>query len=199
MDLIVISSPTVVDDESTIINNLFQAGLKYFHVRKRDNDINMVRQLLNRIAPQFHARISLHQFHQIANEYGIQRLHYTGQARMLSNAQKWQVQAKEGFTLSTSVHDITALHTLAHFDYAFYGPVFNSISKPGYQSTLPANFKLDRSNIKTKVIALGGVDGSNLTKVRAMGFDGAAILGTIWNDPDKAISHFTELKESLPV
>lgn len=199
MELIVISNPTAVDDESTIINNLFQAGLKYFHVRKRDSDINMVRQLLNGIAPQFHARISLHQFHEIANEFGIQRLHYTEQARMRSNAQKWQMQAKEGFTLSTSVHDITTLHTLAHFDYAFYGPVFNSISKPGYKSTLPADFKLDRSNIKTKVIALGGVDGSNLTKVRAMGFDGAAILGTIWNDPDKAISHFNKLKESLTV
>jgi len=32
-----------------------------------------------------------------------------------------------------------------------------------------------------------------------MNFDGAAILGAIWNEPDKAITNFKQLKENLPV
>jgi thiamine-phosphate pyrophosphorylase len=32
------------------------------------------------------------------------------------------------------------------------------------------------------VIALGGITASNLSKVKDAGFDGAAVLGYVWND-----------------
>lgn len=195
MELVVISLPDVVDNESIIINNLFQVGLKYFHIRKPESDIQSVRELIDGIAPQFYNRISLHQFHEIATDYGIKRLHYTERDREESNDEKWALQKAGGYTLSTSVHDITQLPLIPDFEYVFYGPVFNSISKPGYKSTLPVDFKLDKSNIKPKVFALGGVNGFNLIKIGAMGFDGAAILGTIWADPALAISNFRALNE----
>jgi len=43
---------------------------------------------------------------------------------------------------------------------------------------------------------LGGVDESGIKKLKAMNFDGAAVLGAIWNEPDKAIIHFKLLKET---
>ncbi|MDF2430647.1 MAG: thiamine-phosphate pyrophosphorylase [Mucilaginibacter sp.] len=194
-----ISNPAAVADESIIINNLFQAGLKYFHIRKPESDVQTVRGLINGIAPQFYDRIALHQFHEMASDFGIKRLHYTERARKASNTKKRQNQLADGFTLSTSIHDVTTLPALEHVDYVFYGPVFNSISKPGYQSKLSADFKLDKTNIKPKVIALGGIDVSNLTMVKLMGFDGAAVLGTFWSEPDKAVAIFNQLKENLPV
>jgi thiamine-phosphate pyrophosphorylase len=112
---------------------------------------------------------------------------------------KWQLQVEKGFILSTSIHDITQLPELKHFDYAFYGPVFDSISKPGYQSKLSADFKLDKTDIKPKVIALGGIQIANLTMNKPMGFDGAAVLGIVWNEPNKAVKHYNQLKETLPV
>ena len=197
MELMVISNPVEVADESIIINNLFQAGLKYFHIRKPESDIQTIRKLLNGIAPCFYERIALHQFHEMAVDFGINRLHYKEPERIRSNPQQWQLYVEKGFILSTSIHDIVGLTPLKHFDYVFFGPVFNSISKPGYQSKLMAGFKLDRHNIKPKVIALGGVEVSNLIKVKAMNFDGAAVLGALWNEPDKAIETFTQLKEKL--
>ncbi|MEB0261980.1 MULTISPECIES: thiamine phosphate synthase [unclassified Mucilaginibacter] len=198
MELIVISNPTPLIDEPILINNLFMAGLKCFHLRKPESDIRSVKDLLNGIAPRFYERIALHQYHEIAAEYGIKRLHYTEMMREASNSEKWRSQLDDGFRLSTSIHDVSLLHDLMNFDYVFYGPVFDSISKPGYQSTLDADFKLDKANIKPKVIALGGVEISNLTKLKMMGFDGAAVLGTLWNEPNKAVECFIQLKENLP-
>ncbi|WP_183574375.1 thiamine phosphate synthase [Mucilaginibacter sp. X5P1] len=197
MELIVISNPRPVADESIIVNNLFQSGLKYFHIRKPKSDIQTVRELINGIAPRYYDRISLHQFHEIAQEYGIKRLHYTESARVGSNQQQLQSKVDDGFILSTSIHDISILQALTCFDYVFYGPVFNSISKPAYQSKLPADFKLDKINIKTRVMALGGVEACNLTRIKNMGFDGAAVLGILWIEPHKAQERFHQLKESM--
>lgn len=199
MELIVISSPVAVADESIIIHDLFQAGLKCLHIRKPDNDIRTLRELIRRIEPRFYNRISLHQFHGIANEFEIKRLHYTEKARNESNAEQWQLQIDQGYKLSSSIHQLDILPALKHFDYVFYGPVFDSLSKPAYQTKLPSGFKLTKSNDKLKIIALGGVEASNLIKIKAMNFDGAAVLGTLWNEPLKAINRFKQLKENLPV
>lgn len=199
MDLIVISSPDIITGESNIVNNLFLSGLKCFHIRKPGADIKAIIELMNGIAPQFYDRIALHQFHEIAADFGIKRLHYTEQARKESNEQQWQMQIDMGYKLSTSIHDITMLPRLKHFDYTFYGPVFNSISKPGYQSKLPEDFYIDRAHVNPKVIALGGVALSNLIRIKTMGFDGAAVLGTIWNEPAKATERFNELKDNLNI
>ena len=199
MELIVVSNPDAVADETFIINDLFQSGLKYFHIRKPESDIHTVTKLLKGIAPRFYDRIALHQFHEMATDFGIKRLHYTEPARNASDSTKWQNQLDKGFTLSTSIHDIAVLPALKHFDYVFYGPVFDSISKPGYKSKLFADFKLDKNGIIPKVIALGGIRVSNLKLLGAMGFDGAAVLGTLWNEPGKAAMHYNQLKENLPV
>lgn len=198
MELIVISNPAPVADESMLINNLFMAGLQYFHIRKPESDVKTVRKLINCIAPRFYDRIALHQFYEIAADYGIKRLHYTEKARETSGTAQWQSRLYDGFTLSTSIHDLSILPDLALFDYVFFGPVFNSISKPGYQSKLTADFKLEKNNPKPQVIALGGVELSNLTRLNTMGFDGAAVLGKLWNEPNKAVECFIQLKENLP-
>ena len=102
MELIVISNPQPVADESIIINKLFQEGLRCFHVRKPESDYPTVKQLLNEIAPRFYDRIALHQFHEMASDFGIKRLHYTTQAYNISHRAKWQSQLDIGFILTTS-------------------------------------------------------------------------------------------------
>ena len=56
------------------------------------------------------------------------------------------------------------------------------------------DFKLPVKS-KIKIIALGGVSASGIPDVKNYDFDGIAVLGTIWNEPEKAISNFKKLKE----
>jgi thiamine-phosphate pyrophosphorylase len=89
------------------------------------------------------------------------------------------------------------LPSLTVFDYAFFGPVFDSLSKPGHQSCVGADFRLNKQSAQPKVIALGGVEAQYLQQVKTMGFDGAAVLGTIWNQPQKALPTFEQLQSSI--
>ena len=69
------------------------------------------------------------------------------------------------------------------FDYAFFGPVFESISKPNYVSNLDFKKELEqRKNNKTALIALGGITSENIKTALTFGFDDVALLGSIWNN-----------------
>lgn len=85
--------------------------------------------------------------------------------------------------LSTSVH--TPESPGPAWQYLLLGPVFDSISKKGYSgkahlfNTIPPN-----------CIAIGGIDASNIMRVKAMGFHGAALLGAIWQNPALAVKNY---------
>ncbi|WP_069660219.1 thiamine phosphate synthase [Arcticibacter eurypsychrophilus] len=192
MKMIVISNPTDLTAEWKTINTLFELGLKYFHLRKPDSDINSVRGFLKRLNPKYYPYIALHQYHELAAEFGIKRLHFSEQARRETNTAKVDMYQEKGYRLSTSIHDLSIIKSLTHFDYAFYGPVFNSLSKPGYQGVLAENFKLELPD-RIKIIALGGITPANIHAIREMNFDGAAFIGTIWNEPEHAIENFNSL------
>jgi thiamine-phosphate pyrophosphorylase len=198
MQLIVISNPEAIPHEARLINQLFENGLTRFHLRKPGYDAEQIAGLLWQIHEQYYHCIALHQHHDVAQDFGIKRLHYTEQHRVNTDPEKLTMLNDQGYILSTSVHEIAALQTLTRFDNAFLGPVFNSISKPGYQAKFPDSFSLNKLGIQLNIIALGGIELSNLSKVKAMDFDGAAVLGTIWNNPDLAISNFKNLKQGLP-
>jgi thiamine-phosphate pyrophosphorylase len=198
MQLIVISHPDNVANEARLINQLFENGLTRFHLRKPGYDEEQIVRLLEQIDERYHHYIALHQHHDMAQDFGIERLHYTEQHRANTGADKLALLIDQGYILSTSVHDLETLQTLIRFDNAFLGPIFNSISKPGYQAKWPDSFSLNKQDIQLNIIALGGIELSNLRKVKAMNFDGAAVLGIIWNNPDLAISNFKNLKQGLP-
>ncbi|MNL58746.1 Regulatory protein TenI [compost metagenome] len=98
-----------------------------------------------------------------------------------------------GYTLSTSVHQLHDLEKLNSFDYTFYGPVFNSISKLGYTGLSKVNLILPDQNRKIKIIGLGGITHQNIREIKKLGFDGTAVLGTIWNSKTTAINNFKSL------
>lgn len=75
------------------------------------------------------------------------------------------------------------------WDFLLLGPVFDSISKAGYKGR---HF----SNIPRNAIAIGGITPSNLEKLQQMGFYGAAMLGAIWQKPERAVEVFIKAKTS---
>ena len=193
----VISYPTAVDKEAIIINALFDEGLEVLHVRKPGADINELRALIEKIQSTYHHQIALHQYHEIANEYGIKRLHFT-ETKRNEMSEKALIQFKaDKNTLSTSIHQVEAYNTLsACFEYAFFGPVFNSISKQGYTSSLKNDFVFPVKNNRPEVIAIGGIDATNIQQAMNMQFNGAAILGAIWQKPGESIQQFKAVQKA---
>jgi thiamine-phosphate pyrophosphorylase len=198
--LAVISHPAMLPGEAAIIRHLFEGGLECFHLRKPDADEQAVRELLEAIPAAYHSRIALHAFHQLANEYKINRLHFTEQHRVSlpkKGDASLEMLKEQGRILSTSLHDLATLQQLpAVFSYAFFSPVFDSISKQQYKGVTGDGFYLNDEQKPVKVIALGGIDAGNIQTVADMNFDGAAILGTIWNEPAKAVERWVAFQKA---
>ena len=198
MKLLAISDPEFIPDEAEIINSLFREGLVCLHLRKPASTQSEMKELLSKIGTNFIDRIAIHQHHHLADQFGITRLHFTEKDRKLASEKSLEYLKSEGYLLSTSIHDRNEMSSLSTlFSYTFFGPVFDSISKSGYKSALPAEFFLGEEIKIIPVIALGGIDITNLEKVEAMNFDGAAVLGALWKNPPSASAEFKKLKDQV--
>ena len=195
--LVVISYPTTVADEANSINALFDEGLEILHLRKPGVAVDDLCALIEKINPQYHHQIALHQNHEIADGFGINRLHYTVAGRNELSEEKLMQLKWTNTILSTSIHQLEEYQNLAPwFDYTFYGPVFNSISKQGYSSTIPDDFIFPVRLNHPNVIAIGGIDPTNIQKALDMQFYGVAALGTIWQKPGESIQQFKALQKA---
>ena len=187
MKLIVITSPENVENEHEILIRLFESGLETLHVRKPGFSLIEFKLWISKIPANFHARLMLHSHHQLAETYVIKGLHFPEIMRKMAVK-----NALSNLVYSTSFHALTELQNPdPFFDYAFLSPVFDSISKQGYLAAFSEKeLKNTLSTAKLPVYALGGVTVENLEKVSEMGFNGAAVLGSIWQseDPVKAFS-----------
>lgn len=195
--LIIISHPYPLANEAYHINALFDEGLEIFHLRKPDMMIDRLRQLLDNIKPVYHHQIALHQHHKIINEYGITRLHFTEIKRKEMSEENLLQLKKRNNILSTSIHHTEDYLKLSScFTYTFFGPVFNSISKEGYVSTLTDEFKFPVEDNHPKVIALGGISEANVRQALKMKFNGVAVLGAIWQKLDESIQKFKAIQQA---
>ncbi|GAB3023106.1 thiamine phosphate synthase [Spirosoma pulveris] len=98
----------------------------------------------------------------------------------------------DGFPFSTSIHALCEWPKLAgQVDLVFYSPLFPSLSKPGYgpSSSLEV-IEQEVSAIRRRhkdlprLIGLGGIQAENVALVRRAGFDGAALMGALWQATD---------------
>lgn len=195
--LVVITNPTAVADEAIIINALFDEGLEILHVRKPGVAIDEMSALIEQIKPQYLHQVALHQHHEIAGDLGIHRLHFTEVKRKKVSEEKLMQLKRENNMLSTSIHQTEEYQNLSpYFDYSFYGPVFDSISKQGYISTNPDDFIFPVQLNRPRVIAIGGIDSTNIQKAVNMQFYGVAALGTIWQKTDQSIQQFKALQKA---
>lgn len=193
--LVVISHPYTFTNEAEHINALFNEGMEVFHLRKPEATVDELRMLLAEISPSYHPKISLHHHHSIANDFEIKRLHFTGMKRRETNEDNLIQLKKSNFILSTSIHQTEEYKNLSScFSYTFFGPVFNSISKEGYTSTLTEEFKFPLEENRPKVVALGGISATNVRQALKMKFNGVALLGAIWQKPVDAVKNFKKIR-----
>ncbi len=183
--MIIISNPIALANEISTIHSLFEEGMELFHIRKPNFSEEEMKAFVAAIGLEFRNRLVLHRYRNLAENFGINQLHFSSTNRP-DNFQKAQ-----GFSISTSTHSIEEFNALSEaIDYAFLSPVFKSISKENYEPNVNWSTEIKkRSNFKTKLIGLGGIDPKNINQALQFGFDDVALLGTIWNG-NKPIENF---------
>jgi thiamine-phosphate pyrophosphorylase len=184
--MIVITSPIPITNEIDTIHSLFESGLELLHIRKPDFSEAEIKSFLSEIKTDFRQRLVLHSHHQLAAQFGIDRIHFTERTRAATSEENLNDWKEKGLTLSTSIHQMIDFEKLSnYFDYAFFGPVFKSISKQNYISNLDFKKELEqRKNNKTALVALGGITPDNIKTALKYGFDDVALLGNTWNSND---------------
>lgn len=181
MKLIVISPETEDPREPALIAEFIAAGLTDYHLRKPAWTRDQLAAFLRTLPPSVVARVILHTHHDLAADFPAVRVHFPELLAEKSNQYGYSFRSR-------AIHDLPTLR--ASLDRAdtrlLFSPVFPSISKPGHvprHSTdeLRAILRLPR---RAEVIALGGIDAERIPECRALGFDGVAVLGAIWQAPD---------------
>jgi thiamine-phosphate pyrophosphorylase len=199
---ILITYPERLNGELEIIEHLFHSGLEYLHLRKPHWSKDLVEELICGISPSFYSRIVLHQHYELVKKYRLRGIHITEKYKNQGLENEF-----ENYHVSISSHSFEELKNLDFsYDYAFLSPVFDSLSKKQYSGRFkPDQLKafLSASQTEVPVIALGGIDLDNLHIVKEVGFEGFAILGSIWEellissspDFDKTITKFLKIQE----
>ena len=190
--ILVISDPEPIDEEHEIINALFDEGLELFHLRKPGYSEEQIRHLLKQINNKYYPKISLHQYHYLGSEFGINRLHFSEKNRTTLKIEN----QKESLIYSTSMHNKEDFFNMDFFNYCFYGPVFDSISKEGYKKMRSIDLSEIRKIYTKKIIGIGGINKDNISVLKEKEYDGAALLGYIWMSPKDALTNFNRIKNA---
>ncbi|MFP6899750.1 MAG: thiamine phosphate synthase [Opitutales bacterium] len=178
--LIVISSPNQKDQEVSLIQDLFDAGLWRLHLRKPNWSADQMRSLLSSLAEDYLSRIVVHRRRELMEEFPLAGYH-------LSSTETYPTEKLPG-SLSRSFHDLDPLENFREqLDYAFLGPIFDSVSKQGYASAFePSELRSffrkrrQRSGPHPMTFALGGIIPDRVRVCLGLGFDGVAALGGVW-------------------
>lgn len=177
--LIGITAENFIENESGMIERLLDNGLDYIHIRKPGASREDLKNLIEKIHPQYHHRLKLHDHYDLAEKYNL------GGVQMNSRNPE---PLSDKLKISRSCHSLDEIEAFgaAHpdYEYATLSPIFNSISKKGYVSAFNLDDLTDKIRDKN-VIALGGITPSTLPKLREAGFAGAAMLGCIWSNVDE--------------
>ena len=200
MKLVVISYHSPIDGEIPALLRMFEEGLEYFHLRRYDMDEADVIAMIKSVPSEFRSRIALHHHHHLAEEYGVGGIHFSSRTDIKDAA-----QMSEYFRTSASCHSIEqAVAVQNAVTYCFLSPIYDSISKLRYHTKFP-DHKLLREQLtqvsETDVIALGGITPEKVDEVRQIGFNGAAVLGSLWQpmldhgDSEGTVTKFKQLAD----
>lgn len=197
---IVITLPSFIPQEAERICNMLADGTAdIVHIRKPEASLEEVEALVREILAirDVSGQLVLHDHHSLAAKYHLRGIHLNSRNPLPPNGY-------EG-SISRSCH---TLYEVAEWkplcDYVSLSPIFDSISKQGYNSAFTADdiaHARSKGIIDNKVLALGGVTFDRLPQIRQMGFGGGMILGDAWrtsydNDNDNfrflSLSHLGE-------
>lgn len=175
---IVFTLPHFFEGEADAITMMFQSGLLRLHLRKPGSTIEECRSLLRAIPQVYHNRIVIHDHFELLDEFALCGVHLNSR----------NPNAPEGWKghVSISCHSLEELaeRKKESFDYLSLSPIYDSISKTGYNSAF-THERLTKAQIDgiidERVIALGGICNDNVHEALSYGFGGVMVLGDAWH------------------
>lgn len=197
---IIISYPSEINNELSLVNELLATDIDYFHIRKPDFDAIKLEEYINAINIEFRYKLILHSNYYLTLKYDLGGIHLNQKSLsalvleeesdrcfieplMLRNSQI-EINGQNVNSVSYSAHGFSEIESLQfNTDYIFLSPIFDSISKPNYFSNFKDKDQLKESILLSNknIIALGGVENNKIDTVKEIGFYGYAILGSFWH------------------
>lgn len=172
--LILITSPEDFADEHVLLEAMFQRGLSRLHIRKPRKDSRSMEKWIMELDASLRPMMVVHGHPDLVHAFGL--CGYHGQNGS-----------------SASFHSFTEIENAPQEkEYGFLSPIFDSLSKPDYPAAFTvmqlqiglANWKSKADRKVKELFALGGIDSEHLPQIHQWGFDGAGILGAVWNAAD---------------
>lgn len=165
---IAVTRPDFFENEGVRINHiLFYKEADLVHIRKPGSTYEEMKGLISQIDPELHPKLKIHDHFELLEEFDLGGIHLNSR-----NAEPYP-KAKG---ISVSIHDPEKIKDYDGYEYFFISPIFDSISKRGYQA------RFDLADLSEKIqgknaIALGGVTPLKIPLLKSLGFKGGAMLG----------------------
>ena len=141
------------------------------------------RKVLDSLEPTYHQYVVLCDHYALLAEYDV-----AGVYLPYRRVAEWRnIPLAPHQTIAVGAHSIQELQELPFTPhYALLSPLFDSISKEGYQGN-PALLSCREALIKLPypVYALGGITPERQESVAKAGYAGVAVLGDIWSQPQE--------------
>ncbi len=222
MKFFVITSPGYIPGEAILIARALDNGVDRIHLRKPDATIEDYRSLLQEIPAPYHSRIVIHDHFSLTQEFALGGVHlnhrhpefnpspdccvastsdsYSSSAAPYSYPVHAPSMSQNSFTISRSCHSLEEISQYRdQCSYLFLSPIFDSISKAGYNSHFTSLQLRSSGLIDSRIIALGGVNILRISLLRQLHFGGGALLGDIWQyaGTHDFVSHIRQLARSI--
>ena len=194
-DLLLISPEQELKDEIKVVIELFNLGLSTYHLRKPTWKKEELQGWLKDLPKEFCNRIVLHSHFELSEIFELKGIHLNEKNKPLAS------QLKSYKIISSSFHSLEDLKASNFpYQYVFLSPVFDSISKAEYKTHFDIAFlgkslgEIKQQNpAMPKVIALGGINAQNISKLKSAGLSGAALLGAVWQS-ENPVEAFAEIQ-----
>lgn len=193
----IITHHTHLPGETDIWLQLLNAGADSILLRKPGWQEAEYEALLCQADPACYSKLLIATHATLCERYHLRGLHFRESARNMLSQEQLSSYTSKGWQLSTSVHSVQTLQLLGNdWSQVLLAPVFDSISKQHHRAAFGGNFRLEKGGYNGLVLALGGVDHITAGTARNMQFDGIALLGAIWMQPEQALKNFCQIRDS---
>ena len=169
-----------------ILDEAFAAGCRWASIREKylrpAEQVILLRNLLP-LARNYRATLTLHGDPTLALEAGAHGVHLAAG----SDAKAARALLGRAALIGISIHSLTDAAVLDPeiLDYAIAGPIFETMSKPGYGPGLGVKgLRVIRDESRVPIVAIGGITSGSIVDIRRSGVDGIAVMGGLMRADD---------------
>jgi thiamine-phosphate pyrophosphorylase len=174
-----------------IASTAFAVGCRWVSLREKDlseaEQDELLRALLFRARP-YQAKVTLHGDPQLVRHAGVDGVHLPAGSDTVAAR---RMLGKDTL-IGVSIHGVEGARKIdpAVVDYVIAGPLFETMSKPGYGPALgPEGLAFIVKASAVPALAIGGITPESLPACLMAGASGVAVMGSVMraDDPGKEI------------